>query len=53
MATFGAEEAEDACISAARDAAKATLPCWDTAEVDPDADFEGVTAVFGYGSLVS
>lgn len=28
------------------------LPCWDSAEVEPDADFEGVTAVFGYGSLV-
>jgi hypothetical protein len=28
------------------------LPCWDSAEVDPDADFKGVTAVFGYGSLV-
>eukprot|EP00035_Acanthoeca_spectabilis_P038886 m.57206 g.57206 ORF g.57206 m.57206 type:complete len:182 (+) comp9339_c0_seq4:173-718(+) len=28
------------------------LPCWDSAEVDPEANFEGVTSVFGYGSLV-
>lgn len=26
--------------------------CWETAEVDPDADFTGVDCIFGYGSLV-
>jgi hypothetical protein len=50
MADVGAEEVEDVCTT--QDASKVTLPCWDTAEVDPAVDFEGVTAVFGYGSLV-
>ena len=48
----GPEEAEDVSCGASADC-KVTLPCWDTAEVDPTADFEGVDAVFGYGSLVS
>eukprot|EP00928_Gymnodinium_smaydae_P039868 TRINITY_DN27147_c0_g1_i1.p3 TRINITY_DN27147_c0_g1~~TRINITY_DN27147_c0_g1_i1.p3 ORF type:complete len:263 (+),score=56.31 TRINITY_DN27147_c0_g1_i1:98-790(+) len=33
-------------------AAEANFDCWETARVDPNAKFDGVRAVFGYGSLI-